>query len=341
MIVSLKTYLKTISVLLLLVFFLVGCKSSYQTISFEKQNIPDTPNYADATSWAVLPTKYPESLEKYATTNLQDLKADVFYVYPTLLMDKIDLRWNAAIDDEIQNDKIIHTAVKNQASPFATSGKIYVPIYRQAHIKSYNLYTKGGKEAFEIAYADVKNAFEYYLKNYNNGRPIIIASHSQGTNHTTQLLKDFFDAKPLQKQLIAAYLVGMGIQPNELKTIQPMTSPTETGGFVSWNTRKKGSYPKNKNVYKGAVTTNPITWDASKTTTLNQHKGFLYSNGKLYTKALKIEITDGMVWSTNPKFPMRFFMSFMKNYHVGDINLFWQDIKENVELRTKTWLENN
>lgn len=341
MINSLKIYLKTISALLLLVVFLVGCKSSFQTVNFEKQNVPIAPNYADESSWAVLPTKYPESFKKYATTNLQDLKADVFYVYPTLLMDKKDARWNAPIDDEIQNDKIIYTAVKNQASPFATSGKVYVPIYRQAHIKSYNLYYKGGKEAFEIAYADVKKAFEYYLKNYNNNRPIIIASHSQGTNHTTQLLKDFFDEKPLQKRLIAAYIVGMGIHPNEFKTIKPMTNPTETGGFVSWNTRKKGSYPKNKNVYKGAVTTNPITWDTSKTTTLEQHKGFLYSNGKIYSKALKIEITDGMVWSTNPKFPMRFFMSFMKNYHVGDINLFWQDIKENVELRTKTWLEKN
>tara|TARA_R110002033_G_scaffold36589_1_gene75145 strand:+ start:2317 stop:3282 length:966 start_codon:yes stop_codon:yes gene_type:complete len=317
---------KKLSILLLFIF-LVGCKSSYQTISFEKQNIPAAPNYADENSWAVLPTKYPASLQKYATTNLQDLKADVFYVYPTLLLDKKNLRWNAPIDDKNQNTKILNSAVKNQVSPFANSGKIYVPIYRQAHIKSYSLYNKGGKEAFEIAYADVKKAFEYYLKNYNNGRPIILVSHSQGTNHTTQL--------------IAAYLVGMGIQPNEFKTIKPMTKPDETGGFVSWNTRKKGSYPKNKNVYKGAVTTNPITWDDAKSTTLNQHKGFLYSNGKLYTKALKIEITDGMVWSTNPKFPLRFFMSFVKNYHVGDINLFWQDIKENVELRTKSWLENN
>jgi hypothetical protein len=331
---------KQLSILLLLIF-LVGCKSSHQSIRFDKQNIPAAPNYADATSWAVLPTKYPESLKKYSVSNIDSLKADVFYVYPTLLMDKKDLRWNAAIDDEIQNAKILNSAVKNQASPFATSGKIYVPIYRQAHIKSYSLYKKGGKEAFDIAYADVKNAFEYYLKNYNHGRPITMVSHSQGTNHATQLLKDFFDAKPLQKQLVAAYLVGMGIKPNEFKTIKPMTKPNETGGFVSWNTRKKGSYPTNKNVYKGAVTTNPITWDASKTTTLNQHKGFLYSNGKLYTKALKIEITDGMVWATNPKFPMRFFMSFIKNYHVGDINLFWQDIKENVELRTKTWLVKN
>jgi hypothetical protein len=328
-------------VTLFLLVFLVACKSSYQTVNFEKQNIPTAPNYADESSWAVLPTKYSEGLKKYSVADIDNLKADVFYVYPTLMMDKKDLRWNAPIDDTVQNNSIVYTAVENQASPFATSGKIYVPIYRQAHIKSYDLYAKGGKEAFEIAYADVKKAFEYYLKNYNNNRPIIIASHSQGTNHTTQLLKDFFDEKPLQKRLIAAYIVGMGIKPNEFKPLKPMTKPNETGGFVSWNTRKKGTYPKNKTVYNGAVTTNPITWDTSKATTLEQHKGFLYSSGKMYSKALKIVITDGMVWSTNPKFPMRFFMSFMKNYHVGDINLFWQDIKENAELRTKTWLKNH
>jgi hypothetical protein len=324
-----------------LLVFLVSCKTTYSSINFEKKNIPTAPNYANENSWAVLPIKYPESLKEYTSSNIEDLKADVFYVYPTLLMDKKDLRWNASVDDEIQNNSIVNTAVKNQASPFATSGKIYVPIYRQAHIKSYDLYYKGGKEAFDIAYADVKKAFEYYLKNYNKGRPIIIASHSQGTNHTTQLLKDFFDEKPLQKKLIAAYIVGMGIKPSEFKTIKPMIKPNETGGFVSWNTRKKGTYPKNKTVYNGAVTTNPITWDNSKTTELHQHKGFLYSNGKIYKKALKVEIIDGMVWSTNPKFPLRFFMSFMKNYHVGDINLFWQDIKENAELRTKKWLEKN
>jgi hypothetical protein len=48
-----------------------------------------------------------------------------------------------------------------------------------------------------------------------------------------------------------------------------------------------------------------------------------------------------MVWSKNPIFPMLLFMSFMKNYHVGDTNFFWQDIRENAELRTRTWLEKN
>jgi hypothetical protein len=308
-------------------------------VDFNSNTVPNAPDYSSESSWAVLPNTYAESLQKFSPKNIESLKADVFYVYPTLLLDKKDVRWNTPIEDQVQRDQIINSAVKYQASPFATSGKIYVPVYRQAHIKSYSLYNKGGKEAFEIAYTDVRKAFEYYLENYNNGRPIIIASHSQGTNHTTQLLKDFFDDNPLQKRLIAAYIPGMGIKPNEFKTIKPMIQPNETGGFVSWNTRKKKSYPKKKDVFKGAVTTNPITWDNSKTTTLEQHKGFLYSNDKMYRKALKIEITDGMVWSTNPKFPMRFFMSFMKNYHVGDINLFWQDIKENAELRTKSWLK--
>jgi hypothetical protein len=334
-----KIFLKAASMLLLVAFY--SCKTTFQAVGFEKQNIPVAPDYSNENSWAVLPTKYSEDLKEYTSIDIESLKADVFYVYPTLLMSAKDVRWNAPIDDVIQKNKIIHTAVKNQASPFVTSGRIYVPIYRQAHIKSYSLYNKGGKEAFEIAYTDVKKAFEFYLKKHNNNRPIIIASHSQGTNHATQLLKDFFDEKPLQKRLIAAYIPGMGINSDEFKTIQPMIKPSQTGGFVSWNTRKKNSYPKKKDVYKGSVTTNPITWDESVKTKLEQHKGFLYSNGKMYTQALKIEITDGIVWSTNPKFPLRFFMSFIKNYHAGDINLFWLDIKENAELRTKTWLEKN
>ena len=89
------------------------------------------------------------------------------------------------------------------------------------------------------------------------------------------------------------------------------------------------------------MTTNPITWNGERNTVLEQHKGFLYTNKKLYKKALKIEVTDGLVWSSTPKFPKRFFMSFIQNYHVGDINLFWQDIRENAVLRTKTWQEKN
>jgi hypothetical protein len=198
----------------------------------------------------------------------------------------------------------------------------------------------GGKEALLLAYSDIKEAFEVYLAKYNKGRPIIIASHSQGTTHTTLLLKEFFDGYPLKKQLIAAYLIGIGTEKNEFNTIHEMIKPNETGGFVSWNTYKKNKLPKKyENWYNGKVSSNPITWDDSKTTKREDHKGFLFSNDKIYEKALKLEVIDGMIWSTLPRFPLRIFMMFKKNYHVGDVNLFWKDIQENAELRVESWLE--
>lgn len=331
-----------ILIVLCLISFLISCKSSYKTQNFSQDNKPKKPDYSLESSWAVLPSNYTANFQKYASTQLDTLKADVFFVYPTLNTSKKDIRWNVPIDDKEQVEKVLNSSVLYQASAFATSGKMYVPFYRQAHYRSFrNDYRSEGKKALNLAYQDVKNAFEMYLKRYNHNRPIIIASHSQGTTHVIRLLKDFFDDKPLQKQLIAAFIPGMRVPLNEFKTIKSMIHPNQTGGFVSWNTFKKGKFPENKNWYKGGVTTNPITFDTSVTTTLQQHKGFLYSNGKMYANSLKIEITDGLVWSSNPKFPLRFFMSFVKNYHAGDINLFWQNIKENSELRVNSWLKNN
>ena len=326
-----------------LAFFivLVGCKSTYKIQGFSKKDIPLKPNYNNEKNWAVLPNSSFGELKEFTSKEINTLQADVFYVYPTLNTENDDLRWNVPVEDIEQQNKVLNKAVLFQASAFATSGKLYVPYYRQAHLRSYKMLENGGDKALLLAYSDVKKAFEVYLKNYNKGRPIIIASHSQGSTHAKFLLRDFFDNKPLQEKLIAAYIVGTVLKSDLFSTLKPMTKPNEIGGFVGWNTFKKGNYPKKRDVYKGSVTTNPITWDDAKTTELYEHKGFLYSNKKIYKNVLKIEITDGLVWSTNPKFPMRFFMSFMKNYHVGDINLFWQDIRENAELRTKTWLAEN
>jgi len=325
-------------VLICLLGIVVSCRSSYLTETFEESKAPLRPNYQEEKNWAVLPSKYTEKLKEVAGNNA--LKADVFYVYPTLISGKKDIRWNVATDDPLQKDMVLNKAVHFQASAWATSGTIYVPYYRQAHIRSYRMLNKGGEEALKLAYTDIKAAFKTYLEKYNNGKPIILASHSQGTTHTTLLLKEFFDNKPLQKQLVAAYLIGIGTKKDEFKTIHEMSTPNETGGFVSWNTYKKNKFPKKyENWFKGKVSTNPITWDDTKLTKRTAHKGFLFSNDKIYDKALKLEVIDGMVWTTLPRFPLRIFLLFKKNYHVGDVNLFWKDIQENAELRTESWLE--
>ena len=321
-----------------IVLFLSSCRSTYITEAFSDKKIPKKPDYQKEENWAILPSKYTAKLKEIAAAS-DKLEADVFYVYPTLFSSKNDIRWNVPTTDKEQNNLVLNKAVHFQASAWATAGNVYVPLYRQAHLRSYSYLEKGGKEALLLAYSDVKAAFQIYLKKYNNGRPIIIASHSQGTTHTRLLLKEFFDDKPLQDKLIAAYLIGIGISIDEFKTIKVMTKPEETGGFVSWNTFKKNTLPKKyEKWYRGKVASNPITWDVSKSTLRNEHKGFLYSNNKMYSEALKLEVIDGMIWTTLPRFPHRIFAMFKKNYHVGDVNLFWKDIQVNAELRVESWL---
>ncbi|MGB2245977.1 MAG: DUF3089 domain-containing protein [Flavobacteriaceae bacterium] len=329
--------------LFLIAFMLLNsCKTAYKTAAFEDTPVPTSPNYADQRYWAVLPSEYPEELIEI-TGKAQPKNTDVFFVYPTLLTDKKDPVWNADVHRNEIREKVITTAVKYQASAFVKAGNLYVPFYRQSHYKIY-VPPHDQKEELSrnIAYTDIRAAFQYYLAHYNQGRPIIIASHSQGSIMCGMLLKEFFDDKPLQKQLVAAYIPGVKIQDKVFKSLRKMENRYATGGYVSWNTFKKNNYPPTyEQWYKGATTTNPITWDTSTNTDFSSHLGVLNSDGKIYPSALKIELVDGLVWSSVPKIPKRFFLSFVKNYHFADINLFWKDIEQNAIERAQAWQEKN
>jgi hypothetical protein len=328
-----------IALFFLTLVVLSSCKSALAP-TFSAQQQPAVPNYENAATWAVLPDSYPENL-KHWQTNTTDLDADIFYIYPTLNIEKKDVRWNVPVTDSVQNVKVIDMAVYFQASAFLNAGKLYVPYYRQAHLRSYTNYENGGKEALNLAYSDVKEAFKTYLEKYNNNRPIIIASHSQGTTHAIRLLKEFFDGKPLQNQLVAAYLPGIGIKKNEFEYLKRMTNPTEIGGFVSWNTFKKGHYPKAYNKwFKDAEVSNPVDWDNSNESERADHKGFLFTDDKIYSQALQIYVKDGLLWISLPHFPYRLLVLGKKRYHAGDINLFWEDISENAVLRVASYLKN-
>ncbi len=314
----------------------------YKTAAFEETVIPNAPNYADERYWAVLPESYPAELTQI-TGEFVEKSADVFFVYPTLLTDKKDPSWNADIAREDIRKKVLSQSVKFQASAFAKAGNLYVPFYRQSHYKIYVApYNKQEELSRTVAYGDVRAAFQYYLSNHNQGRPIIIASHSQGSIMCAMLLKEFFDGTDLQKQLVAAYVPGVKIQDKDFSFLQKMEDPLATGGYVSWNTYKKNHYPPTyEQWYKGATTTNPITWDTSKATAFSQHLGVLNTDGEIYPKALELEVVDGLIWSSVPKIPKRFFLSLVKNYHFADINLFWKDIEKNAVERVSAWQKNN
>ncbi len=179
--------MRLLSFFLLLTLF--GCGASIPlATSYESASQPPVPDYSQERNWAALPTVKdqadltPKGLKDGQATAI----ADVFYVHPTIYSDtrKGNDQWNASLADEKLNESVDDTAIKNQASIFNAAGRVYAPRYRQAHL---NVFRRRGTEvaegALDLAYQDVLAAFDYFLENYNEGRPIIIASHSQGTLH--------------------------------------------------------------------------------------------------------------------------------------------------------------
>jgi hypothetical protein len=322
----------------LLLLFLTSCNTVYQTMVFDSKDLPPPPDYTKKESWAVFAGAYPPLLDEIELAH-PALEADIFFIYPTLLTDKKVKDWNANIWDSKIREAVLNRAVKYQASAWISAGNLYVPYYRQAHYRIFNeAYSQAGAPAWEVAYGDVRDAFAHYLKHHNKQRPIIIASHSQGSMHAIRLVKEFFDQKPLQQQLVGAYLIGTKVLPDTFKSIQPMAQPDAIGGFVSWNAYKLNKIPKNyEEWYAGGVTTNPVSWDAQSASLPTDHKGVLYKDLKVYPKSLQVKVIDGLLWTTLPQIPGRFFMSFVKNYHFADINLFWKDIEQNAIRRVRAW----
>ena len=65
----------------------------------------ESPNYSNADSWAVKPDKYPEPLKKIIGDS-ESKDCDVFFIYPTMFLDRKDVRWNADINNEELNKQI-------------------------------------------------------------------------------------------------------------------------------------------------------------------------------------------------------------------------------------------
>jgi hypothetical protein len=302
-------------------------------------------DYSDLKFWAAHPLKKdPSDSIPAALLNVavNDMGVDIFFIHPTTYTTRNFTNWNASIDDQLLNDKTDQSTILYQASVFNNVGRIYAPRYRQAHLKSFYIDQNIAAAYFDTAYMDIKKAFVYYLEHENKGRPIIISAHSQGTKHAGRLLKEFFDNKPLYKKLICAYIIGMPIPENYFEMIPVCEKPDQTGCYVGWRTFKKGYEPEDvlKENYKSIVV-NPLTWSTSDTLAsakLNKG-GVLVNFNKIVPQVVDAKIHHNILWSCKPNIRGKIFF-IKKNFHIGDINLFYVNIRENVLLRTKTYIKN-
>jgi hypothetical protein len=319
----------------LILFITQSCLPSKK---FEHARHPVAPDYSDEYSWIALPwrTDAADCIPKTCTSiDRQDsAQVDVFYVYPTAYI--FGTKWNARYDNKRIIGRIVNLT-ESQASTFNACAKVYVPLYRQAILKSF-LNKKSGPKALNLAYSDVKAAFDYYITHWNNGRPFIIAGHSQGSNHLIRLLKEEIDGKSIQDRLVAAYLIGMPIPDTTFKHIPIAKNASQTNCFISWNTFTHGTILKPSEYFGGGDCVNPLSW-----TTDTAYVPASFNLGGAPTRLDRIDqhvadaqISNGILWVNKVK--PRGYTRLGKSYHLCDYSLFYLNIRENAIERTHSYL---
>jgi len=307
-------------------------------------NLTSAIDYGKLDNWASHPDK--EDMGdaipgQKRTADYSAFMSDVFYIHPTTFTDsKENSYWNAGLENMEVNNNTDEQPIKYQASIFNQVGRLYAPRYRQAHLRAYySKDTTNAKHAFERAYQDVEDAFLYYMEHENNGRPFVIASHSQGTTHAIPLLKNHIDGKTIQEQLITAYLVGMPVTQDQFENIKPCTDPNQLNCFNSWRTFRHGHTPSQL-VGDHFVSTNPITWKLDgKYAPKSLHKGAILRNfNRVFKQRVDAQSVNGILWAHRPRFPFSFLLK-TKNYHIADYNFYYFNVQENAKLRTKEFLQ--
>lgn len=329
--------------LLVLACMLLACskKSVSNKTNYSFTKTTTEPDYTNLDYWAAHPKKadmsdnVPKALGKYDNSEKQ---ASVFFIHPTTLTDVTVTTNNADVNDSSLNKRTDESTILFQASVFNESCNVYAPRYRQAHYRNFLTDQAKAKPHFDLAYADVKIAFEQFLKE-NADKPFIIASHSQGTVHAGRLIKEMIEGKPLAQKLIAAYLIGMPIKTTYFSQLQPCNNPTATGCFNTWRTYKAG-FEGETYIAKetdSVWVTNPLTWtldDAFAPKSLNKG-GLLRNFNKVITGIVDAQKHKNILWAT-PHFFGANAIS-LKNYHIADYNLFYVNIRENVKERIEAY----
>ena len=337
--------------------------------------VPEDPNYADPNSWIALPTRNDgaDIVPTWCGEDRQsEAEVDTFFVYPTSFISSTAN--NADVRDVQANLLTAAGSLTQHASAYNAASRVYSPIYRQASQAIQSTQTNSSmsdalRKSMKIARNDVLAAFDHYVNTWNNGRPIIIAGHSQGSLHASHLVKHLFaNHAVLSKKLVAAYLIGNTVVADELPA--PICEmATQTGCLVSWNSIEVGGtggthwsdkitvqvglgfqrYQNGTGVKPLCV--NPITWMYdSKIAIKEEHTGAMPVTGHLllpsfHTKLLSAQCgVDGILYVSKPEGHLGYFseMTFKgKEYHAFDYSFFYPSIRNNVRSRVHSYLINN
>lgn len=306
-------------------------------------------DYSLAQNWLDVPAAMVKDGVLDATA-ADSLKAvDVFYVYPTVT----GFRPETEVCDITDTMMIAGAQMVRQiqTAVFDESCNVFMPYYRQISMP------KPGSDYRAIigfiSQFDITDALDYYFTNLNQGRPFIIAGHSQGAATVMALLENYLTKHPeLLSRMVAAYPIGFAVTKDWLaKTgLKFAEGATDTGVIVSWNTEgTTNSEAKNATLAPGGISINPINWKRDDTyADVKENLGSLTVDGKIVTPGIadaRVDTVRGsvVVSTADPKLyaiaDEGTQMFGPECYHLHDYGFFFNNLKQNVADRIKAFVE--
>lgn len=332
---------------------------------FTAQEVLENNVYADTGMWLARPELVkgnpslwlPQGFEKTEVALPDGKKAAVFFIHPTSFLKKN--HWNAPLDDK-ESQARARIFLRGQASAFNAIGEVWAPRYRQATLGAFLTDKPEGQQALDAAYQDVLVAFDYFISEIPGDQPIVLAGHSQGSLHLTNLLKDRVAGTPLANRIVAAYVVGW---PVSVETdisemgLDSCETPDQTRCILSWQSfAEPADYGRIVEVYDMTIgfngqprkdskllCSNPINGDIDSAAVASSNLGTLVPDDDLSDATLVVGAVParcdkrGFLLIGDPP-ELGPYALPGNNYHVYDYSLFWTNIRTDVQQRMTAFL---
>lgn len=338
-------------------------KSATPTGHFEAAEAGAGPNYRNDEAWLTRPgIDWPDDPTQWKPAGAtlpesENHQAALFYIHPTTYLERD--RWNAPLRiGGSYTDFRTRLFLQSQASAFTDVAVPWVPRYRQAAYGAFLLDSEDARAALELAYGDIAAAFAEFVRE-SGERPIILAGHSQGALHLMRLLKEKVAGKPIEKRVVAAYVVGWPVSTTaDLPALglPACRTPEEAGCVLSWMSFGEPANPElvlhsyerspgflgTKRRREDMLCVNPITGTQYGAAAPKENPGTLVPSADLRSATLEagvvgahcdegLLILDGAIPSLGP------YVLPGNNYHVYDYALFWGAIRRDAQRRLKAF----
>ena len=206
----------------------------------------------------------------YEPANERDPEnVDVLYLLSTEVLsardENGDVSWRSQLAAE-DKDAMRNELAWVETNIFSDGFNLAAPYYHQFTFDAISK-LKGGEfsEVYSSVAKEVCDAFDYYMKNVNNGRRFILAGFSQGAMLCLDLLRHMSDEE--YSSMVACYTIGYRLSESDLQHphIKAAEGASDTGGVISFNSSltREAIWPL---VSEGAVTCiNPVNWRTDST----------------------------------------------------------------------------